>query len=130
MKPTEPRPGGGRRGRDPALVRRRAAWLVAAVTALGVTVLFVLPGRTWLEQRSALARTSHQLSQLSAENAKLSQTASSLNTDAEIEHIARERYGLVMPGEQEYVVLPPAPGVPAGEASTTTTTIPTSSGRG
>ena len=127
--------GGAHANKAFARRRRRAASIVAAITSVGVVVLFVLPLRTWLDQRSAIATTTRQLQVLDAENAKLSAEARSLDSDAEIEHIARERYGLVKPGETEYVVLPPAPGVPAGAGSTvtlpttTTTTVASTGGK-
>lgn len=90
-------------------MRRRVAWLLAAVTVLAVLLLFVLPGRTLLRQRASLQRTERQLQALRAEDAHLQQTAAALRSDAEIERLARQRYGLVRPGEQAYVVLPRRP---------------------
>jgi hypothetical protein len=46
---------------------------------------------------------------LSAENAKLDQRRQQLQTDAEIERLAREQYGLVKPGEEAFAILPPKP---------------------
>jgi hypothetical protein len=53
---------------------------------------------------------------LSAENAKLDQRRQQLQTDAEIERLAREQYGLVKPGEEAYAILPPKPGPAATTA--------------
>jgi cell division protein FtsB len=101
-------------------VRRTVRGLLIGVACVAVIVLFVLPGRTLLQQRDTLARTRHQIQVLDNENAKLAATARSLQSDGEIERLARQRYGLVMPGQQAYVVLPPAAGVPAGRTPSTT----------
>lgn len=88
-------------------MRRAVRILLMAVTMLGVTVLFVLPGRTLLDQSRSLTNTRHRVDVISQENAALAARAAALKTDAQIEQLARQRYGLVMPGEQAYVVLPP-----------------------
>ena len=40
------------------------------------------------------------------ENARLARESKRLSTDSEIERLAREKYGLVKPGERPYVILP------------------------
>jgi hypothetical protein len=58
-----------------------------------------------------------RLSQLEDENAALQADVDALNTDAEIEKLAREKLGYVRPGETAYVVLdPPGAGRPAEAA--------------
>lgn len=89
--------------------------LLAAVTVGGIVFLFVLPGRIWLAQQRDTSVAQRQLSVLSHENAILAKRAAQLQNQAYIEQIARQRYGLTMPGEQAYDILPP----PA-----TTTTVP------
>ncbi|MDP9072564.1 MAG: septum formation initiator family protein [Actinomycetota bacterium] len=72
--------------------------------------LFVLPGRTYLAQRQSLASAQTRVKVLTDANARLAQSAARLQTDAEIERLARQQYGLVKPGEQAYAILPsPAP---------------------
>jgi cell division protein FtsB len=97
-------------------VRRALRLLLAAVAVAGILLLFVLPGRTFLAQSHSLAATQKQVSDLSAENAKLKAEAQSLQSNSKIEQIARADYGLVMPGQKAYAV------IPAG--TTTTTTVP------
>ena len=90
--------------------RRRLLWvMVAAVTVLGVLFIGVYPVRTYLAQRSALSRASHQIDVLRTENDALAQRAAELNTDSEIERLARERFNLVRPGEQSIAILPAPP---------------------
>ena len=95
-------------------MRRRAWLLVASVVLVGVLFLAVFPTRTYLSQRRDLARTEQRLSVLSRQNGELSARVARLNTDAEIERLAREQYNLVRPGEEAYAILPP-PGPPAPE---------------
>lgn len=82
-------------------------WVTAAVVALGVLSVTVFPTRTWLDQRRALAETAAELDELGAERAALEHRIDALDTDEEIELIARSQFGLVLPGEEAYGVLPP-----------------------
>jgi cell division protein FtsB len=95
--------------------RLRGALLL--VICVGLLFAFVYPTRTFLDQRDQMNRERQQLSVLDRENAKLSAEAKKLQDDAEIERIARERYGLVRPGERPFVIIP-AP------TTSTTTTLP------
>lgn len=99
----------GRKAKSPivALTSRRVGrWALAAVVLVGVVLLFVLPGRTFLAQRQSLATTQARLSMLSQENAKLSTQAKRLQDPTQIEQIARANYGLIMPGQEAYTILP------------------------
>ena len=98
--------------RPPRARRPRARWLrplllaAAAVATIAVLAVSVFPTRTWLDQRAALAETSDQLDALDAERDALTARLRQLDSDAEIELIARSQYGLVLPGEEAYAVLP------------------------
>jgi cell division protein FtsB len=98
-------------------VRRALRLGLLAVAVIAMLLLFVLPGRTFLSQEHTLSATQRQVNDLTAENAKLQAEAKNLRSDAEIEKIAREEYGLVMPGQKAYAIIP-------GPASTTTSTAP------
>ncbi len=95
---------------------RRAVWgLLVAVVVGGILFLFVLPGRTWLDQGKAMSKAQHQIQVLSQENQELAKRSSQLQSSAYVAQIARQEYGLIMPNEQAYgIVLPTA----------TTTTVP------
>lgn len=80
--------------------------LLLTVVALGVLLLFVLPGRTLMAQHRTLAVTQNRVLALSRENAKLTERVKQLQDPAQIEEIARNRYGLVMPGQQAYAIIP------------------------
>jgi cell division protein FtsB len=100
-----------------ARVRRRSPLRGAllAVLCVGLLFAFVYPTRTFLEQRDQMNRAKEQLSVLEDQNTKLTQQSKKLQSDTEIERLARERYGLVKPGERAFVIVP---------TPTTTTTTP------
>ena len=78
----------------------------AAVLTIAALAVYVFPTRTGLDQRAALAETSLELRELEAERAALEQRVAELDSDDQIEEIARSQYGLVRPGEEAYAVLP------------------------
>jgi cell division protein FtsB len=98
---------------------RRAVWpLLVSVVLVGVLFAGVFPTRTFLAQRASISRAERQLDVLGEQNAELEQRARELQSDSEIERLAREQYNLVKPGEEAYAILPP----PSGDTTTTTTT--------
>lgn len=98
---------------------RRAVRILLVLVGLGALVfLFVLPGRTWIQQRRAMSGAEHRLATLNAENAALARQAAQLQDPAYVAQIARQQYGLVKPGDQAYgILLPP-------ESTSTTTASP------
>ncbi|MDP9404873.1 MAG: septum formation initiator family protein [Actinomycetota bacterium] len=90
---------------------RRTAWgVVASVVLIGVLFVAVFPTRTYLAQRRSIETAERRVMVLSTENDKLASRVQRLNTDAEIERLAREQYNLVRPGEEAYAILPsPSP---------------------
>lgn len=101
----------------PALVRRLVPpgltrWLrpllvaAVAVATMVLLALYVFPTRTWIDQRAAIAETESSLDAIAAEREALEARVTELDTDSEIELIARTQYGLVLPGEEAYAVLP------------------------
>ena len=93
--------------------RRRPRWLMwallSSVTIVGALFIGVYPMRTYLAQRTSLHRAERQMDVLKTQNDKLAQQAQQLNTDSEIERLAREQYNLVRPGEQAFAILPAPP---------------------
>jgi len=85
-----------------------------------VTLLFVLFGAAFLTQvvpyrqiidsQRQVATAEERLAALEAENEELEADVAALNTDAEIEKLAREKLGYVRPGETGFVVLDPPGG--------------------
>jgi cell division protein FtsB len=81
--------------------------LLVAIVAGGILFLFLLPGRTWLEQSRAMSSAQRRAQVLAQENAALSKRVTQLHSTAYIEQVARQQYGLVMPGEKAYGILLP-----------------------
>ena len=95
---------------------RLALFLVVLV---GLLFAFVYPTRTFLDQRTQTNKARTQLEVLETENARLARESKRLSTDSEIERLAREKYGLVKPGERPFVILP-APTTSTAPPATTT----------
>lgn len=91
-----------------AVVRRLILPVVVTGLLVGVLSLAVLPTRTWFDQRGAIRATEAQIAELEAQAEALEGRLEALDSDEEIERIARERFDLVMPGEEAYGILPPA----------------------
>jgi hypothetical protein len=108
-----PRPA-GTGGGDPSgpvpFSRRRTRVLLGlaaiVVVAALVGALFVLPVRAWMNQREAIAEAEAQKDALWTQIRELDERYVALESDGEVERIAREQYGLVFPGEQPLSVLP------------------------
>ncbi len=81
---------------------------ILAVLTIGVLILGAFPTRTLLDQRNTAADAEAQLAELDAANEAARQEADALRTDAVIERLARQEFGLAKPGEELYHVLPPA----------------------
>lgn len=90
------------------MTRRTVVLLAAAGATLAVLVLVVFPTRSYLKERGDMNSATHQLQTLDAQNRQLTNQIGRLNTDAEIERLARKDYGLVKPGEEAYAILPGA----------------------
>lgn len=90
--------------------------------ALTITLLFILIGAAFLTQvvpyrqivdsRQQVDDARQYLASLESQNKRLADDAAALETDNEIEKLAREKLGYVRPGETAYVVVdPPDSGV-------------------
>lgn len=96
-----------------ATARRRArlvGLIGGAIVAVGFLFAFYFPTRSWMHQRQQAKASAQQLAKIDAANKQLEAQARSLQQPATIEQLARGTYGLVMPGEHAYVVLPPPAG--------------------
>lgn len=67
----------------------------------------VVPYGQILESKRDVETARDVLAQLTEDNATLQADVAALQTDAEIEKLAREKLGYVRPGETAYVVLDP-----------------------
>lgn len=94
--------------------RRVRRVFVAALVVAGILFTFGNPAQTWYEQRQAIATARESNEVLEEQSSQLRARAEQLRTDAEVERIAREQYGLVKPGEEAFGILP-APGSGASQ---------------
>jgi cell division protein FtsB len=85
---------------------KRRRLLVAGLAVAGVLFIAAFPGRTYLDQHHQRQEVVAQLKATDAKNKALEQRVHTLNTDAEVERLAREQYNLVRPGEEAYAILP------------------------
>ncbi|MEZ5342143.1 MAG: septum formation initiator family protein [Acidimicrobiales bacterium] len=81
-------------------------WLGGVLVVVIIGGLAVLPARTWMSQRTATAQAESQLHQVNGRIAELEAQLTLLQTDAEVERMARENFDLVKPGEESYRILP------------------------
>ena len=93
--------------RVPVRAPRVLGLVVASIALAAAVFLFILPTRTYLAQRHSLSAAETRLRVFGDQNAQLAASATRLQTDAEIERVARENYGLVKPGEKAYLMVPP-----------------------
>ncbi|HEX7133353.1 MAG TPA: septum formation initiator family protein [Iamia sp.] len=86
--------------------RRIAAGLVVSVVMVGFLLVGVFPTRTWLAQREETKERQAELDRIRAEQAVQEERVEQLYDPDVIEAIARDKYGLVRPGETPYQMLP------------------------
>ncbi len=92
-------------------VRANLGNIAPAVALLVVAVVIVaglalLPVRTWLDQRASISEVDAELTRTEGEIAELEARLALIETDAEVERLARENFDLVFPGEESYRILP------------------------
>ena len=87
--------------------------VVGAVVAAGAARrLGVAPFQGWLDQRDRNAALRVEVEAVEAGNRAYEDRMDALETDEEIERLAREDYGLVRPDEEAYAIQP----APASDA--------------
>jgi len=82
---------------------------IVGVIALAFAVLAglaVLPARTWLSQREDMSDARLELVRIEGEVGALRSELEQLQTDEEIERLARRDFDLVFPGEESYRIVP------------------------
>jgi cell division protein FtsB len=97
----------------------KARIVVASVIFIGILFGAVYPTRTYLAQQRDLKAAHHKLELFKQQNGRLEAEAKRLESDEEIERIARARFNLVKPGEEAYAIVPvpPKPGEAAAPAA-------------
>ena len=84
--------------------RHSPLWALLLLVALAVTMAGIFPFRQIIGQQRAVELTVQKHEALASENDRLQEEVDLLQSDAEIERIAREDFGLVREGEVGYVV--------------------------
>ena len=105
---SEESPSRTRRDREVKPRRGEKILSMVAVGILAVGVLgglAVLPARTWWSQRAAMQDARAQLADIEAEVADLRHQMELLESDSEIERLAKADYGLVYPAEETYIIV-------------------------
>ncbi|HKN89688.1 MAG TPA: septum formation initiator family protein [Acidimicrobiia bacterium] len=104
----------------------KARIVVAFVIFIGILFGAVYPTRTYLAQQRDLRAAHQKLALFKQQNGHLEAEAKRLESDEEIERIARARFNLVKPGEEAYAIVPvpPKPGDPASAAAAAATPPP------
>jgi len=85
---------------------------VTLVVGLVAASAGVFPFRQIIAQQRSVDLAEAQLEALIAENRKLEQEIAALQSPQEVERLAREHFGLVMPGDIAYVAIVPEGSVP------------------
>ena len=108
----------------------KARIVVASVIFIGILFGAVYPTRTYLAQQRDLRAAHQKLALFKQQNGHLEAEAKRLESDEEIERIARARFNLVKPGEEAYAIVPvpPKPGDPGTPAATPPPAPPKRSG--
>ncbi len=77
-----------------------------SVAVLGFLAVGLFPTSTFLDQRADTAEAQERLAVLRAKTEASEARIERLQSDDEIERLAREQYNLAYPGEEAYAVLP------------------------
>lgn len=94
-------------GEEAAAAPRRRSRLPLIIGLLIAGFLVFLPAKQAIEQRMRVERLEERLTALQDENARLEREVERLDDPEQLELLARERLGLVRPGERMYVFVPP-----------------------
>lgn len=83
--------------------------LVVMILLVTVVALMMLSGpfQSFLDARERVEGLEAQAAALEDANARLAQRAEDLRDPRHLELLAREQQGMIMPGEEAYVVVPP-----------------------
>lgn len=88
-------------------VTKVVARAILGVVILAVFVFGVFPTGSYVDQRNELNRAIDELDQLEAGNDELEDRVARLESDEEIERVARQEFDMVLPEEESYLILPP-----------------------
>ena len=89
-----------------SILRRLGYFSIIAVSLFSLMLLGVIPVQEWFEVRDAKDELLVELAKVEELNKSYRVSIDALNTDEEIERIARSEYNLVKPHEEAYYVVP------------------------
>jgi cell division protein FtsB len=84
--------------------RRGGFFAVVLLVGLAIVLAGVFPFRQMIAQQRLVDNTEAELSTLTNANQDLQAQIAAVQSEAELERIAREQYGMARPGETIYVV--------------------------
>ncbi len=84
--------------------RRGGFFAVILLVGLAIVLAGVFPFRQMIAQQRLVDNTQAELNALVSSNEDLQAQIDAVQSDAELERIAREQYGMARPGETIYVV--------------------------
>lgn len=94
----------------------KAGLAVALLALVGVLFLAGFPARDYVAQKRERREVAARVRSLAGENRVLADRQARLQTDEEIERLARQDYNLARPGEEVFAIIPadppPAPAAP------------------
>ena len=94
---------------------RRARIVFACAVALSLVIAWrSLPSGNPITARHSVQAVADQLARVHKQEAALRQQEKNLGTSQAVERLAHQQYGLVAPGQTEYVILPAAGSAPTG----------------
>ncbi len=89
-----------------SILRRLGYFSIVAISLFSLMLLGVIPVQEWFEVRDTKDELLVELAKVEELNKSYRVSIDALNTDEEIERIARSEYNLVKPHEEAYYVVP------------------------
>ncbi|CAB4647151.1 unannotated protein [freshwater metagenome] len=114
-------PGKGSTGTNQIPRWGRIAAISVGAIALFAVLAYLFPVRSYIHQQNRISVAEKQLILLRTQAKILRDQKQLLESPAEIERIARARFGMVKPGEQAWAVVPGPTGAAGGNGATGST---------
>ena len=114
-------PGKGSTGTNQIPRWGRIAAISVGAIALFAVLAYLFPVRSYIHQQNRISVAEKQLILLRTQAKILRDQKQLLESPAEIERIARARFGMVKPGEQAWAVVPGPTGAVGGSGATGST---------
>jgi cell division protein FtsL len=89
---------------------KRTRWIILVVliaVVISITVIFALRARAIADLRAEIQRIEARKARLMEENERLKLQLARKDDLAYIEYLARRELGLILPGEEKYILIEP-----------------------